>query len=385
MKLANRMNQIPPYVFAAVAERIREKEAQGIEVLNLGIGSPDMAPPSWITEVMIEASLVSKHHRYPGYVGSPELRGAWASYYEGRFGVTLDPKREVLPLIGSKEGIAHVALALVDVGDVVLVPDPGYPTYRMSTIMAGGTPVSYRLDKKNNFLPDLDAIPTELLDRAVAIWLNYPNNPTGAIAPLDFYAKVAALAQKHNFAVLSDNPYADITYDGYRAPSFLEAPGAKEVGIEINSLSKTYNMAGWRVGAAVGNPTLVNALMRVKSNIDTGIFYPLQAGAAAALTGDQSWIAERNAIYQKRRDIGVAGLRAAGFTVEPPAASLYLWPQVPAGIDATELANHLLDNAAVWISPGEAFGPSGKHFMRLALCTSAEALEEALKRVREVM
>ena len=209
--------------------------------------------------------------------------------------------------------------------------------------------------------------------------------PNRGIASLDFYAKVAALAKKHNFAVLSDNPYADITYDGYRAPSFLEVPGAKEVGIEINSLSKIYNMAGWRIGVAVGNPTLINALMRVKSNIDTGIFYPLQAGAVAALTGDQSWIAERNAIYQKRRDVGVAGLRAAGFTVESPAGSLFLWPQVPAGVNTVELANHLLDNAAVWMVPGEAYGPSGKQFMRLALCSPVEVLEHALKRVREVM
>ncbi|MGB0388264.1 MAG: LL-diaminopimelate aminotransferase [Ardenticatenaceae bacterium] len=385
MKLADRMEKIPPYVFAAVAQRIREKKAQGVDILNLGIGSPDMGPPNWITEEMIEASLVEEHHRYPGYVGSPVLRQAWASYYQSRFGVTLDADRQVLPLIGSKEGLAHVALALVDPGDVVLVPDPGYPVYNMSTIMAGGTTYPTPLLEENGFLPDLDAIPPEVLERTVAMWLNYPNNPTGAIAPMEFYEKVVAYAKKYDFAVLSDNPYADITFDGYRAPSFLEAPGAMDVAIEINSLSKTYNMAGWRIGVAVGNTTLVNALLRVKSNVDTGIFYPLQAGAAAALTGDQSWIAQRNLIYQERRDVAAAGLRAAGFTVNVPSASLYLWPRVPEGYDANDLAWHLFDKAQVWITPGEAFGAAGKPFMRLALCTSADALTDALARVKQVM
>ena len=385
MKLADRMNNIPPYVFATVAQRIREKNAQGIDILNLGIGSPDMGPPNWITEVMIQASLVESHHRYPGYVGSPVLRNAWASYYQTRFGVTLNPDTQVLPLIGSKEGVAHIALALVDPGDVVLVPDPGYPVYDMSTMMAGGTNYPMPLLEENGFLPDLDAIPPEVLERTVAIWLNYPNNPTGAIAPMEFYEKVVAYAKKYEFAVLSDNPYADITFDGYRAPSFLEAAGAMDVGIEINSISKTYNMAGWRIGAAVGNTMLVNALLRVKSNVDTGIFYPLQAGAAAALTGDQSWISERNKIYKRRRDVAVTGLREAGFTVNTPVASLYVWPRVPDGYDANALAWHLFDKAQVWITPGEAFGAAGKPFMRLSLCTNAEALASALERVKEVM
>ncbi|MDQ4075223.1 MAG: aminotransferase class I/II-fold pyridoxal phosphate-dependent enzyme, partial [Chloroflexota bacterium] len=261
MKVANRMKNVPPYIFASVAQRIREKEAQGITVLNLGAGNPDMPPPAWIIDAMCEASRQPQHHRYPGYTGSSELRRAWAHYYASRFGVTLDPDSEVLPLIGSKEGVAHIALALVDPGDLVLVPDPGYPTYATGTILAGGTTFPMPLSEDNDFLPDLDAIPTEVLDRSVAIWLNYPNNPTGAVAPLAFYERVIALARKHDFAVLSDNPYADVTYDGYCAPSFLQVPGAKEVGIEINSVSKTYNMAGWRVGVAVGNPMLINALM----------------------------------------------------------------------------------------------------------------------------
>lgn len=379
------MERIPPYVFAGVEKRIQEKEAQGVRVLNLGIGSPDLAPPDWITEVMIEASREPKHHRYPSYTGAPALRQAWASYYAARFGVTLHPDREVLPLIGSKEGIAHVALALVDPGDVVLVPDPGYPAYAMGTILAGGTPYPMPLREENGFLPDLDAIPEAVLERAVAIWLNYPNNPTGATASVEFYAQVVDLAQRYDFAVLSDNPYAEITFGDYRAPSFLEAPGAMEVGLEINSLSKTYNMAGWRVGAAVGNAMLVNALMRVKSNVDTGIFYPLQAGSIAALTGDQSWIRERNAIYQQRRDAAVLGLRAAGFTVQVPDASLYVWPRLPEGQKGAPLALRLLDEAAVWLTPGEAFGAAGAPYMRLSLCASEEAITEGLARVQQVV
>lgn len=385
MNLADRMNNIPPYVFAVVAERIREKKAQGIDILNLGIGSPDMGPPNWITEVMIDATLKMENHRYPGYAGSPLLRQAWASYYQTRFNVELHPDKEVLPLIGSKEGIPHMALALVGQGDIVLVPDPGYPVYNVSTILAGGTPYTMPLLEENNFLPDLDAIPADVLERTVAMWLNYPNNPTGAIAPIEFYEKVVYYAKKYDFSVLSDNPYADITFDGYRAPSFLEAPGAMDVAIEINSLSKTYNMAGWRVGTAVGNADLIHALLRVKSNVDTGIFYPLQAGAAAALTGDQSWVGERNKIYKKRRDIAVSALRDAGFTVNTPVASLYVWPRVPEGYNANDLAWHLFDNANVWITPGEAFGAAGKDFMRLALCTDAETLASGLERVKAVM
>ncbi len=379
------MTQIPAYVFASVAQRIRDKEAQGTPVIDLGAGSPDMPPPDWIVDAMCEASRVPANHRYPSYVGLPALRRAWADYYAARFGVTLDPEREVLPLIGSKEGVGHVALALVDPGDVVLVPDPGYPTYVTGTILAGGTPYTMPLLEENNFLPDLDAIPAEVLGRTVAMWVNYPNNPTGAVAPLAFYERVVALARQYDFAVLSDNPYADTGYDGYRAPSFLEAEGAREVAIEINSLSKTYNMAGWRVGAAVGNATLVNALMRVKSHVDSGIFNPVQAGAIAALEGDQEWIAGRNQIYQRRRDVAVAGMRAAGFTVASPPAALYVWARVPDGHRGADLALRFLDEAAVWITPGEAFGQWGAPYMRLSLCASEEAMAEAMRRVGRIM
>jgi LL-diaminopimelate aminotransferase len=385
MQLAERLEAIPPYIFAAVDREIRAREARGVKITNLGIGSPDLSPPDFIVEAMIDSMRQPASHRYPSYIGQPALRRAMADYYASRFGVTLDPESQVLPLAGSKEGIAHVALVLVDPGDVVLVPDPGYPTYAMGTLLAGGSPHYMPLRAENGFLPDLDAIPVEVLERAVAMWVNYPNNPTGAIAPLEFYERVVALARRHNFVVLSDNAYADITYDGYQAPSFLQVEGAVEVGVEFYSLSKSYNMAGERVGMAVGNAKLIAALSNVKSNVDTGIFTPVQVGAITALTGPQAWLAERNAIYAARRDVAVAGLRAAGFAVEAPKAALYVWPRIPAGWTSGDLAMKLLDEARVWLTPGTAFGPSGEGFMRLSFCTDERVVREALGRVAEVL
>ncbi len=385
MRIARRIRDLPPYVFAGVARRIREKEVRGERVINLGIGSPDMPPPDFVVRAMVEAARDPSAHRYPGYVGTPELRRAVAAYYRRRFGVELDPEREVLPLIGSKEGLAHVAWALVDQGDVVLVPDPGYPTYRLGTLLAGGEVFFMPLKPESGFLPDLEAVPEEVYRRAVAMWVNYPNNPTGAVAPLDFYRRLVELARHYDFVVLSDNPYADVTFDGYRAPSFLQVEGAREVGVEFNSLSKTYNMAGWRVGMAVGNAEVVKALTRVKSNVDTGIFLPLQAGAVAALEGPQEWIEERNGVYRERRDVLVAGLRALGFTCDVPRATLYVWARVPAGWTADALADTLLDRAGVWMTPGTFFGPSGEGFVRVAFTVDVETIREALARVERVL
>lgn len=385
MHLAPRLTRMPPYFFARVAERIRAVEAQGHRVINLGIGSPDLPPPDFIIEAMIAAAREPASHRYPSYTGSPELREAIAGYYARRFGVALDPQTEVLPLIGSKEGLAHVLMALVGDGDLVLVPDPGYPTYRMGTYLADGVFEPVPLRPELGFLPDLDAIPEETYRRAVAFWVNYPNNPTGATAPLAFYERLVALARRYDFVVLSDNPYADITFDGYRAPSFLEVPGAKEVGVEFNSLSKTYNMAGWRVGMAVGNAEVIAALLRVKSNVDTGIFYPLQAGAIAALNGPQEWLAERNEIYRQRRDVVVEGLRAAGFQAEPPKASLYVWARIPEGWTSEALSTYLLETAHIWLTPGIAFGEHGEGYVRVALTTDADTLAKAMAQVSEAL
>lgn len=385
MQISDRLASIPPYIFAAVDREIRARAAQGIPTINLGIGSPDLAPPDFIVEAMVAALRDPENHRYPSYAGLPTLRAAMADFYAQRFGVRLDPMTQVLPLLGSKEGIAHMALAVADPGDIVLVPDPGYPTYAMGTMLAGAIPHPVPLRAEAGFLPDLDAIPIDVLDRAVAIWINYPNNPTGATATLDFYNRLSEMAHVHGFAVLSDNPYAEITFDGYRAPSFLEAEGALEIGIEFNSLSKTYNMAGERVGFALGNADLVAALSTVKSNVDTGIFTPIQMGAIAALTGPHDWLAERNAIYQARRDVAVAGLRAAGFEVEPPQGSLYLWPRIPEGWTSEDLARTLFDKAQVWLTPGTAFGTGGEGYMRLSLCTDEATLRDALDRVAETM
>lgn len=382
--VAKRLDQVPPYIFARVAERIAAKKAQGVDVINLGIGSPDLATPQWIVDILKRAADDPANHPYPSYTGMPTFREAIVSYYRRRFGVELDTKTEVVPLIGSKEGIAHAALAWVDAGDVALVADPGYPTYMMGTILAGGEVFPLPLTAENQFLPDLDAIPAEKLRRARVIWLNYPNNPTGAVASLDWFARLADFARQHRILVCHDNPYCDTTYDGYLAPSFLQVPGAKEVGVEFNSLSKTYNMAGWRVGMAVGNAEALEALARVKGNLDTGIPNAIQIASTAALTGDQSWLAERNLIYQERRDIVLNGLRTAGLHAEPPRASLYVWAEVPAGWTSADFAYRLLDETGVWITPGNAFGDAGEGYLRISLCTSKERLTEAMERLQKV-
>ncbi|MSP14833.1 MAG: aminotransferase class I/II-fold pyridoxal phosphate-dependent enzyme, partial [Chloroflexi bacterium] len=303
LRIANRLDNVPPYVFAGVAKRIAAKQAQGIEVINLGIGSPDLPAPEWIVNILHEQADVPANHRYPSYTGMPQFRKAVATYYARRFDVKLNPDTEVIPLIGSKEGLANSALAYIDPGDISLVPDPGYPTYTMGTHLAGGTPYPVRLREDHNFEPDLDAIPAQVLTKAKVLWLNYPNNPTGATVDLDFYEKAVAFCRQHDLILISDNPYCDLTFDGYVAPSVLQVAGAMDVAIEINSLSKTYNMAGFRIGMAVGNDVAIEALTRVKSNVDTGIFNPIQYAGAAALLGDQSWLAGRNQIYQSRRDV----------------------------------------------------------------------------------
>lgn len=383
MNIADRLNRIPPYVFAEVGARIRDKRAAGVDVINLGIGSPDQPPPQCIIDAMSRAAQEPANHRYPSYVGSPELRSAMVAYYSRRFGVDLDADTEVLPILGSKDGIAHIAWTLVDEGDLVLIPDPGYPPYTSGTKLAGGECHYLSLTADNDFLPDLEGVPADVYERASAMWINYPNNPTGAVAPLSFYQQLVEYASRHDFVVLSDNPYADVTFDGYRAPSFLEAEGARDVGVEFNSLSKTYNMAGWRIGMTVGNADVIRALTRVKTNVDTGIFYPLQAGAIAALEGPQEWLAERNATYQARRDTFVDGLRRLDFSFEVPKASLYVWARVPAGWTSAGLSDHLLEDAGVWITPGTFYGPSGEGYVRLSLTVSRERIEEACERIAE--
>ncbi|MFQ5341403.1 MAG: LL-diaminopimelate aminotransferase [Anaerolineae bacterium] len=382
--LSKRMERVPPYVFAHVSKLIAGKKAQGVDVINLGIGSPDLPTPAHIVDVLKRAAEDPTNHGYPSYTGMPAFRKAIAGWYKRRFDVDLDPDTEVVPLIGSKEGIAHLAMALVGPGDIALVPDPGYPTYRMGTVLADADSYPMPLLARNGFLPDLDAIPADVVERARVLWLNYPNNPTGAVAPLSFFEDVVVFARRHNIVIAHDNPYADVTFDGYQAPSLLQVPGAKDVAVELNSLSKTYNMAGWRVGMAVGNAGVIAGLIRVKSNVDTGIFNPIQIAASTALEGDQDWIAERNAVYQRRRDILLEGLAAVGLEAHKPKAALYVWAQTPRGQKSSDFAMHVLDHAGVWITPGSAYGEAGEGYVRLSLCATEERLKEAMDRLQAI-
>jgi LL-diaminopimelate aminotransferase len=381
MKIANRIENLPPYVFATVERRIAAQQAKGVDVISLGIGSPDLAPPKHIIDALYESALKPNTHGYAGYYGTPALRKATADYYGKRFGVELDPDNEVRPLIGSKEGLANVNLAFIDPGEIALATDPGYPTYRMGALLAGGDSYSMPLRQENGWLPVFEDIPGGVLAKARIMWLNYPNNPTGAIAPLEFLQEAVDFATAHDLLICYDNPYCDVTFDDYVAPSILQVPGAKEVSIEFNSLSKTYNMAGWRVGMAVGSAEAIDALTTVKTNIDSGIFRPIQDAATVALTGDQSWLADRNAIYQERRDIIMEWLPKIGMSAELPKGGLYVWAKTPEGVDAQEYAVEVLEKVGVWMTPGTAFGDYGEGYLRLSICISADRLREAGERL----
>ena len=381
MEFASRVQELPPYLFAEISRKIAAKRSQGVDVISFGIGDPDLPTPRHIIDSLREASLDPANHRYPETQGLAELREAIARWYERRFGVSLDPQREVLPLIGSKEGTGHIALCFIDPGDVALVPDPGYPVYAIGTMFAGGEAYYLPLREENGFLPDLESVPADVLGRARALWLNYPNNPTGAVADLEFFERAAAFARRHGLAVLHDGPYSEVAFDGYRPPSLLQADGAREVGIEFHSLSKSYNMTGWRIGMAVGNAEIIDALMRVKSNLDSGIPQAIQRMAITALDGPQDCIEEHNRVYQRRRDRLVAALRGLGLRVNPPMASLYVWARIPDGTTSTEYATRLLDEAGVVVTPGVGYGPSGEGYVRLSLTLPDERLEEGVRRL----
>ncbi len=382
MRLAKRISDLPPYIFAEVGRKLEQLKAEGVDVINLGIGSPDLPPPRHIIDVLYEAALKPDNHGYGGYYGLPGLRRAMADYYTRRFDVHLHPDREVAVLIGSKEGLFNISLAFLDSGDVALVPDPGYPTYSLGTHMAGGVRYPLPLLEDNGFLPELESIPADIADAARILWLNYPNNPSGAVADQEFLARAVNFARRHDLLLCCDNPYCDLTFDGYRAPSVLQVPGAKEVALEFNSLSKTYNMAGWRVGMAVGSPQAVEALARVKTNIDSGIFKPIQEAAIAALSGDQSWLAERNAIYQRRRDVVVDFLPTVGLTAQVPKAALYVWARLPEGQKSYDFCMCTLERTGVWLTPGSAFGENGEGYTRIALTLPEDRLREAGERLR---
>lgn len=367
MKLANRVENLPPYLFAEISRKIAQRKAKGQEIISFGIGDPDIPTPPHIIERLCREAKVPANHRYPESEGLPVLRQAIAGWYRKRFGVSLDPDKEVLPLIGSKEGIAHIALCLIDPGDIALVTDPGYPVYTIGTLFAGGEPYKIPLLAENGFLPNLDIIPAKVLKKATLLWLNYPNNPTGAVAELDFFNKAVAFAKKHDIAICHDGPYSEVAFDGYKPVSFLQAEGARDIGIEFHSLSKSYNMTGWRIGMAVGNAEIIDALRRVKSNLDSGIPQAIQYAAIEAFNGPQECIEEHNAIYEKRRNQLVEVLNKIGLRTQPPKASLYIWAKVPKGYTSVSLTTELLEKIGVVVTPGTGYGEHGEGYVRLSL------------------
>jgi LL-diaminopimelate aminotransferase len=383
MQLANRIEKLPPYLFVEISRKIAQKKAQGIDVVSFGIGDPDIPTPPHVIKRLCQAARDPANHRYPETNGLPQLRQAIAKWYQSRFNLSFDPDKEVLPLIGSKEGIGHIALCFIDPGDIALVPDPGYPVYSIGTMFAGGESYLMPLTGDNDFLPDLGKIPAKVARKAKLMWLNYPNNPTGAVADIRFFEKVVAFAKKYDIAVCHDGPYSEVAFDGYRPVSFLQARGARGVGVEFHSLSKSYNMTGWRIGMVVGNEKIVNALMRVKSNLDSGIPQAIQHAGIAALLGNQDCIAEHNAIYQRRRDLVVKTLRGIGLEVKPPKASLYVWARIPEGYTALDFCAKLLDEASVVVIPGTGYGKYGEGYIRLSLTTPDDRVKEGLARLEK--
>ena len=380
MQTARRLEQIGAYLFADLDRKQDELAAHGVDVINLSVGDPDLPTPAHIIDALMEGATDARSHRYPPYGGTKEFKSAVAGWYARRFGVTLDPEREVLALIGSKEGLAHLPWATLNPGDVALVPDPGYPVYRSATIMAEGVPHEVPLRAERGFLPDLEAIPAAVLSRAKLLFLNYPNNPTAATATLAFFNDAVAFARRHGLLLAHDNSYSEIAYDGYRPPSILEADGAKDVAIEFHSLSKTYCMTGWRVGFAVGNAQAIGTLGKVKTNIDSGVFRAVQHAGIAALTGPQDAVGDRLRVYQGRRDRVTKALRAVGWQVPEIKATFYVWIPVPDGTSSATFAATVLDRTGIVITPGAGYGRQGEGYVRLSLTTPDQRLDEALDR-----
>ena len=381
--LAQRLAAVPPYLFAEIDRVKAEVKARGVDIISLGIGDPDMATPDFILNAMDEATRRPSNHQYPSYVGMPEFRRAVASWYNRRFDVDLDPAREVVTLIGSKEGIAHFPLAFVDPGDMVLVCTPNYPVYGIATAFAGGVVQNVPLVEENDFLPDLDAIPEEIWRKAKMIFTNYPNNPTAATAPREFYEKLIAIASAHNVIVIHDAAYTEMYFDEKDKPmSIMEVPGGKDVAIEFHSLSKTYNMTGWRIGMAVGNETLVQGLGKIKENVDSGAFQAVQEAGIVALERGEPFARELRGIYRERRDVVVRALRKIGVDCREPKATFYVWAKIPKGYGSSaEFVTSLLQNTGVVVTPGNGFGAPGEGYFRISLTVDTGRLEEAVSRI----
>ncbi len=381
MKLAKRVDSLPPYLFAEISKKIAAKRAAGVDVVTFAIGDPDIPTPPHILDALHRAADEPTNHRYPESEGLPELGKAISDWYERRFEIKFEPMKETLPLIGSKEGIGHMALCFIDPGDIAIVPDPGYPVYEIGTMFAGGTSYKVPCTRENGWLVDFDTIPEDIATKAKLIWLNYPNNPTGAVADFAFFEKAVAWAKKFDVAIMHDNPYCDVAFDGYKPLSIFQVPGARDVAVEFNSWSKIYNMTGWRIGMVVGNQQMVDALMRVKSNIDSGIPQAIQRMAIEAVYGPQDCIDEHNKIYEHRRTRMVESLRKIGLSVDMPKASLYVWAQLPAGITSAEYAAKLIEDTGVVVTPGRGYGLQGEGYIRLSVTTPDDRMEEGLRRL----
>ena len=384
IQAAERLTQLPPYLFAEIDRLKRAARAQGKDIIDLGVGDPDIPTPSMIIQELERASRDPENHRYALDQGLPELRRAIAEWYKKRFGVVLDPEKEILPLIGSKEGIAQMPLTVVNHGDVVLIPDPGYPPYRSGTLFAGGVPSFMPLTEGNAFLPDLKEIEPAVLNKTKMMFLNYPNNPTAACAPKSFFEEAVKFAEKHGILICHDAAYTEIGFDGYQPPSFLEAKGAKEVGIEFHSLSKTFNMTGWRIGFAVGNSEAIRLLAKVKSNIDSGIFQAIQYAGIKALREGEAETLKNIKIYEERRNVLVDGMKSLGWNVRSPRATFYVWAPVPPGYTSSEIAMKFLQDTGIVVTPGNGFGKNGEGYFRMAITVPKERIQQALDRVKKM-
>ncbi|MGE5237413.1 MAG: LL-diaminopimelate aminotransferase [Chloroflexota bacterium] len=385
IEMADRVRNLPPYLFAAIDKLKQDAIRRGVDVIDLSIGDPDIPTPAHIVEAMQRAVQKPEHHRYPSYEGMLSYRQAVSDWYGRRFGVTLDAQTEVLSLIGSKEGIGHLPLAFVNPGDIVLVPSPGYPVYPVGTLFAGGEAYPMPLTEDNGFLPRFDRIPEEVLRKAKLMFLNYPNNPTSAVAPPAFFEEAVAIAKRNHIIVCHDAAYSEVYYDRQKTMSFLEIEGARDVSIEMHSLSKTYNMTGWRIGFAVGNAQIIAGLGKIKTNLDSGVFQAVQEAAIVALHTDDGALQEIRKTYEERRDALCDGLNDLGLQLSKPRATFYLWTRVPAGFDSMGFASHLLQGAGVLGTPGVGFGASGEGYIRFALTQPEGRIREAVERMRGIL
>ncbi|MDD4343790.1 MAG: LL-diaminopimelate aminotransferase [Eubacteriales bacterium] len=381
---AKRIKELPPYLFARIEKKIAEKKEQGVDIISLGIGDPDRPTPKVIIDKLAETAQNPANHQYPSSAGMLSFRKAVTDYYKKRHNVQLDPKTEVVSLIGSKEGIGHISLCYVDPGDVNLVPEPGYPVYGIGTLLAGGTSFIMPLMEENNFLPDLDKIPADIADKAKLMFINYPNNPTGAVADINFFNKVVSFAKKHNIIVCHDAAYTEVYYDDQDKPiSFLEAEGALDVGIEFGSLSKPFNMTGWRIGYAAGRKDVIEALTTIKSNIDSGVFQAVQEAAVTGLENAESLIRENQIVYKERRDEAISSMKELGWEIEAPRGSFYIWAKVPKGYDSSTFAEEILEKTGVIITPGLGYGQAGEGYFRISLTVDQKRMKEAFERIKK--